>query len=274
MEDGSTRELHINKLRAYISTVDPVGAIFDQDSDFVTADSLPKRLQPYRVPIALQKEVERQVNELLDMDLIEHSDSDWAQPVVCVAKRDGMKGLTFWNEECGQNISKIYGPMSPHHNYCRSYIDDVAVFSETSSGHMQHLEGVFKTLREVGLTVNLENRPSDAPLAPEEYVEKLQARMEEIHHLARERIGMASEKLKTRYDARATGHDFHEGDKVWLWNPKRLKGLSPKLQTNWEGPYIVLKRLTDVVVRIQKSPHSKPKVIHYNMLAPYLGQDE
>ncbi|GFU22729.1 transposon Ty3-G Gag-Pol polyprotein [Trichonephila clavipes] len=52
------------------------------------------------------------------------------------------------------------------------------------------------------------------------------ARMEEMHHLARERIGMASEKMKTRYDARATGHDFHDGDKVWLWNPKRRKGHS------------------------------------------------
>ncbi|GFX29206.1 retrovirus-related Pol polyprotein from transposon 412 [Trichonephila clavipes] len=112
------------------------------------------------------------------------------------------------------------------------------------------------------------SRPPDAPLAPEKYIEKLQARMEEMHHLARERISMASEKMKTRYDARATGHDFHEGDKVWLWNPKRRKGLSPKLQTNWEGPYTVLKRLNDVVVRIQKSPHSKPKVIHYNRLAP------
>ncbi|GFW09960.1 retrovirus-related Pol polyprotein from transposon 412 [Trichonephila clavipes] len=61
----------------------------------------------------------------------------------------------------------------------------------------------------------------DAPLAPEEYVEKLQVRMEEIHHLARERIGLASEKMKTRYDARAAGHDFHEGDKLWLWIPKR-----------------------------------------------------
>ncbi|GFX87607.1 retrovirus-related Pol polyprotein from transposon 412 [Trichonephila clavipes] len=58
------------------------------------------------------------------------------------------------------------------------------------------------------------SQPPDAPLAPEEYIEKLQARMEEMHHLARERIGMASEKMKTRYDARATGHDFHEGDKV------------------------------------------------------------
>ncbi|GFW61920.1 hypothetical protein TNCV_4669451 [Trichonephila clavipes] len=52
--------------------------------------------------------------------------------------------------------------------------------------------------------------------ACEEYIEKLQARMEEMHHLARERIGMASEKMKTRYNARATGHDFHEGDKVWF----------------------------------------------------------
>ncbi|GFW77507.1 hypothetical protein TNCV_2498991 [Trichonephila clavipes] len=115
------------------------------------------------------------------------------------------------------------------------------------------------------------SRPPDAPLAPEEYIEKLQARMEKIHHLARERIGMASKKMKTRYNARATGHDFHEGDQVWLWNLKHRKGLSPKLQTNWEGLYAVLKRLNDVVVRIQKSPHSKPKVIHYSRLAPYLG---
>ncbi|GFW23154.1 retrovirus-related Pol polyprotein from transposon 412 [Trichonephila clavipes] len=39
------------------------------------------------------------------------------------------------------------------------------------------------------------SRPPDAPLASEEYIEKLQARMEEMHHLARERIGMASEKM-------------------------------------------------------------------------------
>ncbi|KAF8791606.1 Retrovirus-related Pol polyprotein like [Argiope bruennichi] len=76
------------------------------------------------------------------------------------------------------------------------------------------------------------SRPTDAPLAPEEYVENLRTRMEEVHHLARDKIGMTSEKMKTRYDARATGQNFHEIDQVWLWNPKRRKGLSPKLQTN------------------------------------------
>ncbi|GFU29931.1 retrovirus-related Pol polyprotein from transposon 412 [Trichonephila clavipes] len=66
-----------------------------------------------------------------------------------------------------------------------------------------------------------------APLAPQEYIEKLQARMEEKHHMPRERIGMAFEKMKTPYDARATGHDFHEGNNVWLWNLKRHKVFSP-----------------------------------------------
>ncbi|GFW93189.1 retrovirus-related Pol polyprotein from transposon 412 [Trichonephila clavipes] len=81
--------------------------------------------------------------------------------------------------------------------------------------------------RDLRLPANLLfSRPPDASLAPEDYIEKLQVRMEEMHHLARERIGMASEKMKTRYDARATGHDFHEGDKMWLWHPKRRKGLS------------------------------------------------
>ncbi|KFM68591.1 hypothetical protein X975_21039, partial [Stegodyphus mimosarum] len=70
--------------------------------------------------------------------------------------------------------------------------------------------------------------------------------------------------MKTRYDTRVTGHRFNEGDKVWLWNPARRKGLSPKLQSPWDGPYTVLNRLNDVVVRISKSSNSKPKVVHYD----------
>ncbi|GFY08216.1 hypothetical protein TNCV_1356271 [Trichonephila clavipes] len=148
------------------------------------------------------------------------------------------------------------------HPQSESMVERSAVHETTGYSPSQMLFG-----RDLRLPADLLfSRPPDAPLVPEEYIEKLQARMEEMHHLARERIGMASEKMKTRYDARATGHDFHEGDKVWLWNPKCRKGLSPKLQTNWEGSYTVLKRLNDVVVRIQKSPHSKPKLIHYNRL--------
>ncbi|GFV34100.1 hypothetical protein TNCV_3630651 [Trichonephila clavipes] len=46
------------------------------------------------------------------------------------------------------------------------------------------------------------SRPPYSPLVPEEYIEKLQAWMEEMHHLTSKIIAMASEKRKTRYDAR------------------------------------------------------------------------
>ncbi|KAF8782265.1 Retrovirus-related Pol polyprotein like [Argiope bruennichi] len=104
-------------------------------------------------------------------------------------------------------------------------------------------------------------RPPDVPSSPEEYVHELQERLESVHEFACNRIDIATEKMKTRYDTRATGHEIHEGDKVWFWNPIRRKGLSPKLQTNWDGPYTVLKRLNDVVIRIQKSKNSRPRVV-------------
>ncbi|GFT31810.1 retrovirus-related Pol polyprotein from transposon 412 [Trichonephila clavipes] len=110
-------------------------------------------------------------------------------------------------------------------------------------------------------------RPPDTPSSPEEYVQNLQARFEDVHNLARERINLRTEKMKTRYDTKATGHQFKEGDKVWFYNPTRRKGLSPKLQSHWDGPYTILKIINDVVIRIRKSTNSKPRVVHYDRLA-------
>ncbi|GBN10380.1 hypothetical protein AVEN_192808-1 [Araneus ventricosus] len=97
----------------------------------------------------------------------------------------------------------------------------------------------------------------------------LEACLESVHAFARERIKLASERMKAGSDCRATDHHFKEGDLVWMFNPKRRRGLSPKLQQNWEGPYTVVKKLNDVVCRVQRSPNAKPKVIHINWLAPY-----
>ncbi|GBN83192.1 hypothetical protein AVEN_112632-1 [Araneus ventricosus] len=58
-----------------------------------------------------------------------------------------------------------------------------------------------------------------------------------------------------------------------MYNPKRRRELSPKLQQNWEGPYTVVKKLNDVVYRVQRTPNAKPKVIHINRLAPYRATD-
>ncbi|KAJ8935271.1 hypothetical protein NQ318_023157 [Aromia moschata] len=63
------------------------------------------------------------------------------------------------------------------------------------------------------------------------------------------------------------------GDAVWLYAPKRTKGKSPKLQINWKGPYTIIKKINDLVYRIQLSPRSKPKVVHLVRLAKYTGHN-
>ncbi|GBN25219.1 hypothetical protein AVEN_211696-1, partial [Araneus ventricosus] len=71
-------------------------------------------------------------------------------------------------------------------------------------------------------------RPSDTPSSSNEYLNNLEARLERVHAFARERIKLANERMKTRYDSGATSHHFKEGDQVWMYNPKRRRGLSPK----------------------------------------------
>ncbi|GBN91525.1 hypothetical protein AVEN_116068-1 [Araneus ventricosus] len=45
-------------------------------------------------------------------------------------------------------------------------------------------------------------RPSETPSSPNEYLKNLEARLESVHAFARERIKLASERMKTRYDSR------------------------------------------------------------------------
>ncbi|GBN89634.1 Retrovirus-related Pol polyprotein from transposon 412 [Araneus ventricosus] len=116
-------------------------------------------------------------------------------------------------------------------------------------------------------------RPSDTSSSPNEYLNNLEARLESVHAFAREQIKLTSERMKTRYDSGATGHHFKEGDRVWMYNPKRRRGLSPKLQQNWEGLYTIVKKLNDVIYRVQRSPNAKPKVILINRLTPYRATD-
>ncbi|GBL98624.1 hypothetical protein AVEN_139300-1 [Araneus ventricosus] len=112
-------------------------------------------------------------------------------------------------------------------------------------------------------------RPRDTPSSPT----NSEARLESVQASVGEQVVLSRERMKIRYDSRATDHHFKEGDLVWMYNPKRRRGLSLKLQQNWEGPYTVVKKLNDVVYRVQRSPNAKPKVIHINRLAPYRATD-
>ena len=52
----------------------------------------------------------------------------------------------------------------------------------------------------------------------------------------------------------------------------KKKGLSPKLQKFWDGPYLIVNKLSDALYRIQKSIRSSCKIVHYNRLKLFNGK--
>lgn len=105
-----------------------------------------------------------------------------------------------------------------------------------------------------------------------EYGVKLRKILEEVHAKARDCLEVTGSNMKRRYDRSADADGFQVGDAVWLYNPTCKKNTSPKLKRPWEGPYRVMKRITDVVYRIQLTPRSKPKVVNRYRLWRVSGQ--
>ena len=98
------------------------------------------------------------------------------------------------------------------------------------------------------------------------YADNLRQTMETVHNFARSNLKLSSDRAKMYYDTKSSDNTYQAGDPVWLYNPKKKKGVSPKLSRNWEGPYTVVKPINDLVYCIQLGPRTKPKVIHWNRL--------
>ena len=111
--------------------------------------------------------------------------------------------------------------------------------------------------REVRLPVDLLFSPSDIDKGSEEvsnYAKTLQEKIKWVHQYAREHLNIKSERQRQQYNQRLNQRTYDRGNAVWFKNPKRKNKIPPCLQRPWEGPYIVLKRISHVVYRIQKTP--------------------
>jgi len=55
-----------------------------------------------------------------------------------------------------------------------------------------------------------------------------------------------------------------------FYNPRRKKGKAPKLQSSWEGPYFIVRKLNDMIYCICRLNRSKNKIIHADRLAHFV----
>ena len=144
---------------------------------------------------------------------------------------------------------------------------------------MHHSTGFAPCQLMMGRNLNL---PSDVVLGkPEQdresysqYGRKLENIINHIHDIARRNLKFSSDAQKRVYDHKANQRLYQEGDLVWLYHNKRSVGLSTKLACKWTGPHKIVKRLNDVIYRVQKSSKSLPKVVHHDRLKPYCGRGQ
>ena len=55
----------------------------------ITESAPPVKSRYYRVPVAWEKEINLQIQEMLDNDIIRPSSSPWNSPIILVKKKDG-----------------------------------------------------------------------------------------------------------------------------------------------------------------------------------------
>ena len=109
---------------------------------------------------------------------------------------------------------------------------------------------------------------------PETYVDVLQERMTEAHAVARENLRKNAQYQKRAYDHKTRQVVHDTGSYVWYYCPTIKKGVCKKLTSPWKGPYIVVRKLSDVVYQIMKpNARGKPISAHVNKLRPYEGDE-
>ncbi|XP_072169533.1 uncharacterized protein [Diadema setosum] len=105
-----------------------------------------------------------------------------------------------------------------------------------------------------------------------DYAETLRERIRFAHERARLNHKENATLQKDTYDRTAERANLEVGQFEWYFNPARTKGLTPKLQRKWHGPFLITHKLSEVTFRIQKDRNGKKMVVHADKLKPYHGE--
>lgn len=130
--------------------------------------------------------------------------------------------------------------------------------------------------REITLPVQAfisEPEKDNREISTTEYIENLQQILNYTHSYARKHLKESNEYQKKHYDQGAKGRKLYLGQAVWLHDPTRKIGVCSKLLPKWKGPYIVVRKIDDLIYMVKRSPRQPAKVYHIDRLIPYKGRN-
>lgn len=105
-----------------------------------------------------------------------------------------------------------------------------------------------------------------------DYAENLKIRLCETHDFARKCLQKSSERQKQQYDLNEK--NYQVGDLVWRNQKINALGRKQKISRNWNGPWIITKKLSSILYKIQHKKSLSSIVLHADNLKPYRGKNK
>ena len=96
-----------------------------------------------------------------------------------------------------------------------------------------------------------------------QYVEWIKQSLQDSYERAKHHLQAVSKRQKQYYDVRTKDRQYCEGDFVLRFY---LSNLKSKLNSPYIGPFRVMTKLGNVTYKIQRTPQSKPMVVHMDHL--------
>lgn len=105
-----------------------------------------------------------------------------------------------------------------------------------------------------------------------DFAENLKNRLFETHDFARKCLQKSSERQKQQYDLNVKEKNYQVGDLVWRNQKINALGRKQKISRNWNGPWIITKKLSSILYKIQHKKSLPSIVVHADNLKPYRGE--
>ena len=105
-----------------------------------------------------------------------------------------------------------------------------------------------------------------------EYVANLQQKMRSIYEKARLTLGKAAERSRKYYNIGVKSNEYQIGEWVLYYLPKATQGRSIKFEKLFTGPFLIVKKYSDVLYGIQSSKKAQVKTVHIDKLKRWYGE--
>ena len=106
-----------------------------------------------------------------------------------------------------------------------------------------------------------------------DYIDCLREKMQHAHRIARRHLSSAAQRNKEIYDAKVALNKYSVSSVVWYLSEARQVGECQKLMHVYEGPYLIVKKYSEINFLLQLDKKGKTRVTHHNKLKPYEGDD-